>query len=71
MSKKTFRGASPPSNNPVAKFAGQFNRATVFADRTRYRRKPKHQGREPCLIGFYGVDNTGLAINGGKSWRSL
>ncbi len=36
--------------NPVAKFAGQFNRAQVFKDKTKYQRKAKHQGKEPFPI---------------------
>lgn len=28
--------------NPVAKFARKFNKAVVFRDRTKYRRKQKH-----------------------------
>jgi hypothetical protein len=35
-----------PNRNPVARHAGRFNHATVFRDRTRYSRKPKHKGRE-------------------------
>lgn len=33
--------------NPVAKFATQFNKASVFNDKRAYRRKPKHPGQEP------------------------
>ncbi|MDX8128679.1 DUF7230 family protein [Methylomonas sp. BW4-1] len=39
-----------PNKNPVAKFAHQFNKAQVFADKTRYRRKAKHAGLEPFVI---------------------
>lgn len=35
------------TRNPVAKFSTQFNRAKVFKDRTKYRRKNKHKGQEP------------------------
>ena len=36
--------------SPVAKHNRRFNRAVVFRDRTAYRRKPKHKGREPFAI---------------------
>jgi hypothetical protein len=36
--------------NPVAKFAHQFNKALVFADKTGYRRKAKHPKQEASLI---------------------
>ncbi|MBD9358713.1 DUF7230 family protein [Methylomonas albis] len=39
-----------PSKNPVAKFAHRFNKAQVYADKTQYRRKAKHQGQEPFSI---------------------
>lgn len=39
-----------PIKNPVAKFAHQFNKAQTFADKTKYRRKAKHQGLEPFSI---------------------
>lgn len=39
-----------PIKNPVAKFAHQFNKAQIFADKTQYRRKAKHQGQEPFAI---------------------
>ena len=38
------------NRNPVARHAGRFNHATVFRDRTRYSRKPKHKGRESSAI---------------------
>jgi hypothetical protein len=49
MSKKTRPPAVPP-RNPVAKFAGKFNRAATFRDARAYQRKPKHKGREPFPI---------------------
>lgn len=49
MSKKT-RPPSVPIQNPVAKFAGKFNRAATFRDARTYHRKPKHKGREPFPI---------------------
>ncbi len=33
-------------NNPVAKYAHQFNKPKVFADKTRYQRKAKHPNKE-------------------------
>lgn len=36
--------------NPVAKYAGQFNKAQVFKDKTKYQRKAKHKGREPFIV---------------------
>lgn len=30
-------------HNPVAKYARKYNKATVYKDRTKYSRKPKHQ----------------------------
>jgi hypothetical protein len=35
-----------PNPNPVAKFAHQFNKAQVFADKRDYRRKAKHAKEE-------------------------
>jgi hypothetical protein len=35
-----------PIQNPVAKFAYQFNKAHVFADKTNYRRSAKHRKQE-------------------------
>ncbi len=32
-----------PIQNPVAKFARQFNKAQVFADKNQYRRNEKHR----------------------------
>jgi hypothetical protein len=36
--------------NPVAKFARQFNKACVFADKNHYRRTAKHRKQEASLI---------------------
>jgi len=49
MSKKT-RPPTVPQNNLVAKHAAKFNRAATFRDARAYRRKPKHQAREPFPI---------------------
>jgi len=38
---------NPPTHNPVAKFAHQFNKAQIFADKRKYQRKAKHSGLEP------------------------
>lgn len=39
-----------PQQNPVAKFAHQFNKSQIFADKRQYRRKAKHVGQEPFSI---------------------
>lgn len=39
--------ADTPIKNPVAKFARRFNKAQVYADKSKYRRKAKHSGLEP------------------------
>ncbi len=36
--------------NPVAKFAHQFNKAQVFADKRHYKRNAKHKSAEPFAI---------------------
>ncbi|MDT4289458.1 hypothetical protein RO575_07795 [Methylomonas sp. MO1] len=48
-----------PCKNPVAKFAHQFNKAQIFADKTRYRRKAKHAGLEPFVIVAYSAITKG------------
>ena len=35
--------------NPVAKFAHQFNKALVYADKIQYRRNAKHRKQEASL----------------------
>jgi hypothetical protein len=35
-----------PVQNPVAKFAHQFNKAHIFEDKNKYRRKAKHRKQE-------------------------
>jgi hypothetical protein len=35
-----------PMQNPVAKFAHQFNKAQVFDDKNKYRRSAKHRKQE-------------------------
>ncbi|WP_036300581.1 DUF7230 family protein [Methylomarinum vadi] len=44
--KSTALPAAVP-NNPVAKFARQFNKAAIFKDKSKYNRKAKHKGQEP------------------------
>ena len=39
-----------PRQNPVAKFAGQFNKAQIFADKKQYRRNAKHRQQEASPI---------------------
>lgn len=46
--------------NPVAKYAGQFNKAQAFKDKTKYQRGAKHKGREPFIMS---LDN-GIAKGG-------
>lgn len=47
---KTKTLADGPINNPVAKYAGRFNKARIFADKSKYSRKNKHAGMEPFPI---------------------
>ncbi len=35
--------------NPVAKYAHQFNRAKIFKDKTQYQRHEKHKGKVPSI----------------------
>lgn len=46
-SKKGKKDDKPALRNPVAKFAGDFNKAQTFKDRTKYDRKEKHRGKLP------------------------
>jgi len=39
-----------PTQNPVAKFAHQFNKAHVFEDKNKYHRNAKHRKQEASLI---------------------
>ena len=39
-----------PVQNPVAKFAHQFNKAHVFEDKNKYHRNAKHRKQEVSLI---------------------
>lgn len=38
--------------NPVAKFASQFNKAHIFRDKSKYTRKPKHGKQEVFPVVF-------------------
>ncbi len=54
--------ADPAAKNPVAKFARQFNKAQVYADKSKYRRKAKHSGLEPFAIVSMETIANGLAV---------
>jgi hypothetical protein len=41
--------------NPVAKFAHQFNKAHIFEDKNTYRRNAKHRKQEASLIALVRV----------------
>lgn len=41
--KKKKKAKKSKRKNPVAKFANDFNRAKVFADRSKYNRKKKYE----------------------------
>lgn len=49
--------ACAPQQNPVAKFAGLFNKAAVYADKNTYRRNAKHRKQEASLIAPHRVIN--------------
>ena len=44
-----------PIQNPVAKFAHQFNKARVFEDKNKYRRNVKHRKQEASPIALVRV----------------
>ncbi len=44
-----------PIQNPVAKFAHQFNKAHVFEDKRKYRRNEKHRKQEVSPIALIRV----------------
>ena len=48
--KKPPISAAVVIQNPVTKFAHQFNKAAVFADKNHYRRNAKHRKQEVSLI---------------------
>ena len=45
----TKKIAAVPVQNPVAKFAHQFNKALVYADKIQYRRNAKHRKQDASL----------------------
>lgn len=44
-----------PIQNPVAKFAHQFNKAHIFEDKNKYHRNQKHRKQEASLISLFKV----------------
>ncbi|WP_046060931.1 DUF7230 family protein [Methylotuvimicrobium alcaliphilum] len=60
--KKPKKPAPNAQNNLVAKHAHQFNKAQIFRDKTQYRRKAKHQGREPLPIMSMDAIGKGFSI---------
>jgi hypothetical protein len=44
-----------PNQNPVAKFAHQFNKAHIFEDKNKYRRNAKHRKQEASPIALVRV----------------
>jgi hypothetical protein len=47
--KKTKTPEAVSLQNPVAKYARQFNKAHIFADKNQYRRQSKHRKQEVSL----------------------
>lgn len=46
--RKKSKGLAPATfNNPVAKYAHQFNKAQVLKDKSKYQRHNKHKAKEP------------------------
>ncbi len=50
--KKSKLLQTPVTQNPVAKFAHQFNKSQRFNDKTKYSRRNKHKGQEPFTMCF-------------------
>ncbi len=48
--KNTHKIDCVPIQNPVAKFAHQFNKAHIFEDKNNYRRNAKHRKQEASPI---------------------
>ncbi|MDD2659008.1 MAG: hypothetical protein PHY54_04895 [Methylococcales bacterium] len=48
--KNSNKADCVPAQNPVAKFAHQFNKAHVFEDKNKYHRNAKHRKQEISLI---------------------
>lgn len=53
--KKTNQPAQIAMQNPVAKFAGLFNKAHTFQDKTKYTRRNKHNKQEAWPNIFIGM----------------
>ncbi len=47
---KTTQALCVPIQNPVAKFAAQFNKAATFRDQSKYTRNNKHKKQEAWSI---------------------
>jgi hypothetical protein len=50
--RKLIHEEAVPKRNPVAKFAHQFVKAQVFADKKQYSRKGKHSKQEDLPVVF-------------------
>ena len=50
MKKRKNPNNCVPVQNPVAKFARQFNKAHIFCDKSKYRRNAKHRKQEASSI---------------------
>lgn len=61
MSKR-YKADKPIPPNFVAKHAHRFNKTQTFRDRTGYRRKAKHPGREPLPMNFLGFIGKGFHL---------
>ena len=53
--KNTNKIDGVPIQNPVAKFAYQFNKAHIFEDKYKYRRNAKHRKQEASPIALVRV----------------
>lgn len=53
--KKTKTPDTVSLQNPVAKYARQFNKAQIFADKNQYRRHAKHRKQEVSLNALINV----------------
>ncbi|MGZ8137475.1 MAG: DUF7230 family protein [Methylococcaceae bacterium] len=52
-----------PLQNPVAKFAHQFNKTHIFTDKTKYQRNGKHRKQEASPIILFGVIGEASCFN--------
>jgi len=64
MSKhKQSSGLAPPKLlNPVAKYAGKFNKARIHRDKSKYSRKGKHKYREPLPMALYAAKSHSVPL---------